>query len=125
MNSLVSDTLPEDESENYEPEEAGLKAEDHTPGNEKESKWEVVTETAGVMTAEIIVGRLLAEGIPARAWQEGAGQAFGLTVGLLGTGYVLVPESYVEQAKSILETPLEEDDSTSDESDEESTSGME
>jgi hypothetical protein len=77
------------------------------------------------MTAEIIVGRLLAEGIPARAWQEGAGQAFGLTVGLLGTGYVLVPESYVEQAKSILETPLEEDDSTSDESDEESTSGME
>ncbi len=125
MNSLVSDTLPEDESENYEPEEAGLKEEDHTPGNEKESNWEVVTETAGVMTAEIIVGRLLAEGIPARAWQEGAGQAFGLTVGLLGTGYVLVPERYFEQAKSILETPLEEDDLTSEESDEETTSAME
>ena len=59
MNSLASDTLPEDESENYEPEEAGLKAEDHTPGNEKESKWEVVTETAGVMTGAVATEVLL------------------------------------------------------------------
>lgn len=64
--------------------------------------WEVVARTAGITNASIIAGRLKAEGIPVRIWQEGAGQALGLTVGLLGTGYVEVPESYVDAAAEIL-----------------------
>jgi len=125
MNSLASETIPEDDPENSDQEETGFDAGEITPGKEKETKWEVVTETAGLTTAEIIVGRLKAEGIPARAWQEGAGQAFGLTVGLLGTGYVLVPESQLEQAKAILETPNEMDSPAVEESEDEATSGTE
>ena len=83
--------------------------------DEQETKWEVVTKTAGLTPAEIIAQRLQSEGIPARAWQEGAGQAFGLTVGLLGNGYVIVPETYLEEAKAILEEVIDSDDLPYDE----------
>lgn len=74
-----------------------------TPGGQKEVRWETVARTMGLMQATIIAGRLQAEGIPARAWQEAAGQALGLLVGVLGTGYVAVPDIYFEQAMAILE----------------------
>ena len=85
------------------------------PGGDHEVKWEVVTKTPGLAPAEIIAQRLRSEGIPARAWQEGAGQAFGLTVGLLGDGYVIVPEPYLDQAKAILAESIEPDDYEFDE----------
>lgn len=66
-------------------------------------RWEVVAQAPGITPATIIAGRLQAEGLPVRVWQEAAGQALGLTVGLLGTGYVAVPEEYVDQALEILE----------------------
>ena len=65
-------------------------------------RWEEVATTYGITTAQILAGRLQSEGIPARAWQESAGQATGLVVGLLGMGHVVVPEEYVEQALDIL-----------------------
>lgn len=68
----------------------------------RQVKWEVVARTNGIMPAEIIAGRLNADGIPARAWQEGAGEALGLTVGLLGNGFVGVPEEYAAEAREIL-----------------------
>jgi hypothetical protein len=71
-------------------------------GNSQEVKWEVVAQMPGITPATIVGGRLKAEGVPVRVWQEGAGQALGLTVGLLGTGYVVVPEEYVDQALEIL-----------------------
>lgn len=71
-------------------------------GGPQEVRWTVVETTSGITVAEIIAGRLQAEGIPARAWQEGAGEALGLIVGLLGTGHVVVPEEYAEQARAIL-----------------------
>ncbi len=74
-------------------------------GGEREIQWKVVAKTAGITNATIIADRLLTEGIPARAWQEGAGQALGLTVGLLGTGYVVVPEENVQEAEKILSEP--------------------
>ena len=74
-----------------------------TPGGDKEIRWKVVARTSGLMPATIMAGRLQAENIPARAWQEGAGQAMGLTVGLLGTGYVAVPEEYADLALEILD----------------------
>lgn len=77
-------------------------AADATPGGSAEVRWEIVARTAGLMPATIMVGRLRANNIPARAWQEGAGQALGLTVGLLGAGYVAVPEEYAKLAQAIL-----------------------
>lgn len=68
----------------------------------QEIHWEVVAQTPGITPAHIIAGHLQAEGIPVRIWQEGAGQAIGLTVGLLGTGYVAVPAEYADQAEAIL-----------------------
>ena len=75
-----------------------------SPGEQSEVRWEIVARMPGITPATILAGRLQAEGIPARAWQEGAGQALGLTVGLLGTGYVAVPEEYAEQAHEVLNT---------------------
>lgn len=80
-----------------------------TPGGKQEVRWEVVAQAPGITPATIIAGRLQAEGLPVRVWQEAAGQALGLTVGLLGTGYVAVPEEYVEQALEILEVDYEEE----------------
>ena len=65
-------------------------------------KWVVVARMPGLTPAEILAARLNGDGIPARAYQE-AGGAIGLTVGLLGIGYVAVPEEYVEEALAILE----------------------
>lgn len=76
---------------------------DTTTGDPQEIRWEVVARTPGITVAEIIAGRLQSEGIPARAWQEGAGEALGLIVGLLGTGHVVVPAEYAERALAILE----------------------
>jgi hypothetical protein len=73
------------------------------PSDTQEINWEVVAKTPGITVAEIIAGRLQSEGIPARAWQEGAGEALGLIVGLLGTGHVVVPEEYAARARAILE----------------------
>ena len=86
-----------------------------SPGGGEEIRWEVVARTPGITPATILAGRLQAEGIPARAWQEGAGQALGLTVGLLGTGHVAVPEEHVEQALEILNDEADWDVDETDE----------
>lgn len=78
-------------------------SQDTTPQEGQEITWEIVAKTPGITVAEIIAGRLQSEGIPARAWQEGAGEALGLIVGLLGTGHVVVPEEYADRARAILE----------------------
>lgn len=77
---------------------------------DKEVRWVTVAQTFGITQATIIVGRLRAEGIPSRAWQEGAGQATGLIIGKLGTGHVMVPETFEEMALEILAQPEELDD---------------
>jgi hypothetical protein len=80
-----------------------------TPGKKQEIKWKVVAEAPGITPAIIIANRLKEAGIPARAWQEGAGQALGLTIGLLGTGYVAVPEEDLTLALEILEDVVDDD----------------
>jgi hypothetical protein len=65
-------------------------------------KLVVVHSTAGQMQANIIKSLLEAEGIPAEIAQEGAGVAFGFTVGALGIADILVPEEYEAQARSVL-----------------------
>lgn len=91
--------------------------EERSTGEQKEVRWEEVATTAGITAAQILVGRLQSEGIPARAWQEGAGQATGLVVGLLGTGHVVVPEEFAEQARAVLDDVDEFDDDEYDDLD--------
>lgn len=74
-----------------------------SPGGQEEVRWQVVAQTPGLTPATVLAGRLQAEGIPVRAWQESAGRAIGLTVGLLGTGYVAVPEEFVDEATAVLD----------------------
>lgn len=120
MNTISSGALSFDRDQEEERKKVDKPMEKTTtPGGDKETKWKVVATTAGLAPAEIIAQRLQAEGIPARAWQEGAGQAFGLTVGLLGNGYVVVPEPYVEEAEELLASSIDEDNA-----DEEADYGM-
>lgn len=95
MDDLASFYMSDDKDEAESVQETN-------PGEQREIRWEIVARMPGITPATILAGRLQAEGIPARAWQEGAGQALGLTVGLLGTGYVAVPEEYAAQATEIL-----------------------
>lgn len=89
-----------------------------TGGGKDQVKWIVVEKTMGLMAAQLSANYLQHEGIPARAWQEGAGTAIGLTVGILGTGFVGVPEEYEAQARAILEevanAPIEWEDDEDD-----------
>ncbi|MEZ4672465.1 MAG: DUF2007 domain-containing protein [Anaerolineae bacterium] len=77
-----------------------------------DSQWKIILETSNMMEAEVVAGRLQSEGIEARIHQEPAGQALGLTVGLLGETVVLVPEADYEAAVAILETQVPQEDVT-------------
>ncbi len=92
MNASSTDAMPEDEHN-----KSGK-------GEPREVRWTIVAKMSGITAAEIVVGRLRSEGIPARAWQEGAGEALGLMVGILGTANVGVPEEYADRALDILES---------------------
>jgi hypothetical protein len=108
MSNSASLPLDQDNEQNHENEVAA------TPPEQQEVRWEVVAEERGLLPARIIADRLQSEGIPARAWQESVGQAYGMTVGPLGTGFVSVPEEYVERAQEILaesaEMPVDDDE---------------
>lgn len=78
-----------------------------TSGGTEPLPWVVVAETAGIMPAQIIAGRLKTEGIPVHIRQESASNALPFTFGLLGTAYLLVPEPFAEQARNFL---LDNDD---------------
>ena len=71
-------------------------------GSGGRTKWVVAKKTNGLMEAQLLAGYLQSEGIPAWSWQEGAGVALGLNVGILGTGHVMVPEQMEDQALELL-----------------------
>lgn len=96
MMNNASHSLP------FDDEESVTRATETTPGGDKEIRWVIIKKTPGLMQASIMAGRLQSEDIPARAWQEGAGLALGLTVGILGTGYLAVPEEFASKAQEIL-----------------------
>ena len=66
-------------------------------------KWVSVTKIQGDLQAELLRGLLKAQEIPVHLSREGAGRAFGITVGPLGEVDVLVPEAYIQEAKIIIE----------------------
>lgn len=62
----------------------------------------VVYTALGSGPAQILRGLLEASGIPVQLLQEGAGAAYGLTVGPLGEVRVLVPPAYAGEARAIV-----------------------
>lgn len=69
----------------------------------EEIKWATVMETNGITVAEMLVKRLEAADIPARAAQESAGKAYGFSGGPLGTAFVRVPAQFLEEARLLLD----------------------
>lgn len=68
-----------------------------------EEHWEVVEMVQGQLQAEILRGLLEAQGIQVWLNQEGAGVAYGINVGPLGTVEILVPSSEVNHARQVLD----------------------
>ena len=64
---------------------------------------EVVYIANGMLQAESIKIMLESFGIPAFTNQEGAGSAYGFTVGMLGEVEVVVPLQYIAEAKKIIQ----------------------
>lgn len=68
-----------------------------------EIAWKVAIETTGSAEAEILRGLLEAQGIEVWLSQEGAGKSvYPVTTGVFGKVEILVPETQLAQAKSIL-----------------------
>jgi hypothetical protein len=67
-----------------------------------EENWVALADVPGRFQAELLRGLLEAQGIQVFLSQEGAGFAYGLTVGTLGAVQVLVPASNLEQAQEVL-----------------------
>lgn len=78
---------------------------DHAQPN---NEWMIVYTTAFINEAHVIAGRLEHEGIPCWIHQPVGGQAFGFTVGSLGTINVLVHPKNYDAAYAILYDDAEE-----------------
>lgn len=69
-----------------------------------DSVWYVVAEAAGMTNAEVVAGLLRSASIPVYLYREAAGSsALALTVGLLGSVNVAVPEAYYAEALALLD----------------------
>jgi len=64
---------------------------------------EEVFLAAGLLQAEIVKGRLEADGIPTLLKYESLGPVMGLTVDGLGQVQVLVPKDMADRARNLLE----------------------
>ena len=76
----------------------------------------VVWEAANLMEAQIIVGRLTSENIPAIMRGEAVGSIYGFTSGGLAETDVLVPAPLADRAIEILTAEAEWDESEIEES---------
>lgn len=72
--------------------------------------WIVVTKTFGIVDAQIIAGRLDAEGIPVRVRPEEIGHHIGITIGKLGQVAIEVPAAFLEEAVAVLSFDFSDDD---------------
>ena len=72
------------------------------PRNVKREGLEVVYRASGLLTAQVIKGRLEASGIPAVLDYESLGPTLGITIDGLGEVRVLVPFERAEEARELL-----------------------
>jgi hypothetical protein len=75
-----------------------------------EESWSVAVTASGMAAAQVMAGRLEVEGIPVRLRYDVAGSLYAVTVNGLGAVRILVPEVYVQQARTILQRTYEEGD---------------
>lgn len=75
---------------------------------ENDSDWVQLETVSGAEEASLLVGYLRANGVEALAWQEGAGRAYGLSVGSLGVSHIMVREDQKQLAQSLLEAEVED-----------------
>ena len=75
-----------------------------------EEKWKVAYTASGMANANIVVGRLKAEGIPAKLKYEAVGAIYGITIDGLGKVDVLVPTGELGRARDILQQTYEDGD---------------
>jgi predicted RNA-binding Zn-ribbon protein involved in translation (DUF1610 family) len=75
---------------------------------EPDAEWVQLKTAVGPEEAALEVAFLRANGVDAFTWQQGAGHAFGLTVGMLGASHIMVREDQLELARSIIESEEEE-----------------
>jgi len=69
----------------------------------EQEEWVIIDQTAGPGLAEILCGLLESCGIVAYISQQGAWQAFPLTVGMLGATQLMVKASDQDRAKEVIE----------------------
>jgi hypothetical protein len=76
-----------------------------------EGNWALVCRAAGMINAQIILGRLQTDGIPARLQYEAIGViSCSLDVDGLGEIKIFVPESCIDQARAVLAQCFTEND---------------
>ncbi len=73
-------------------------------------KWETVHTASGMTNANIIVGRLKAEGIPTKLRYEAAGIIYAITIDGLGEVNIMVPAAHLEKARTVLSTSYKDED---------------
>lgn len=78
-----------------------------------EEMWKKLIEVAGELEAEIIKSMLEANDISVQTIQEGAGRAYGLSIGPLGTVELYVPPQKFADAQKLLDRyySMSDDDS--------------
>lgn len=67
-----------------------------------EQHWEIVDVVSGDFQAQLLRGLLESQGIPVQLSQEGAGRAYGLSIGALGEVQILVPTDSKAFAEQVL-----------------------
>jgi hypothetical protein len=75
-----------------------------------EEKWEVAFTASGMTNANIVLGRLETEGIPARLKYEAVGAIYAITIDGLGKVDILVPAKDMEKAREILARTYDDED---------------
>lgn len=87
---------------------------DDNQHKDEQDHWVIIAHTTDRMEAEVIAGLLRSENIPVFISQPGAGQAMGITVGILGIIDIMVPSKHEELALSLLDEPQPYDASLED-----------
>jgi hypothetical protein len=83
----------------------------------EEEKWEVASTASGMTNANIVMGRLQTEGIPARLKYEAVGAIYAITIDGLGEVAILVPVSrHLEKAREVLSRTYDDKDMNWEES---------
>ena len=75
-----------------------------------EEKWEVACTSSGMTNANIVLGRLETEGIPAKLKYEAVGAIYAITIDGLGKVDILVPAKDLEKAREILARTYDDGD---------------